>query len=212
MNLLNKLLLLSFATLSLSAQTTMCFKQNHKSFSTISDTKLDGGLCNSEKTYNDMLKDGWESSDIKIDGNNYIYIFKKQTNTSSVNIADIEATILKRLEIRKVEAAKAAKVEKRLNMSVSGKKMYIQKCKSCHGDKGELKANNTSRVISNLNLADFKLSIRDYKIGEYDRGRAFLMKPYALLMDSNDIKNVFVYLQSLKTQEEKVDNKKEASK
>ncbi len=216
MKLLTKLLILGLGTLSLSAQTTMCFKENHKSISTIENAKLNGGLCKGDKSSADMQKEGWENTDIKIDGNNYIYIFKKQTSISSLDLEKIEAKILQRLELKKINDAKVAKLEIKYKMSVSGKKMYLQHCKSCHGDKGELRAKNTSRPIANLSLADFKLSIRDYNIGEYDRGRAFLMKPFATMLDSRDIKNVFVYLQSLKVkdtkEDSKTDEKKEATK
>lgn len=192
------ILLLSAMTLSLtslSAETTMCFKENHKNFSTIDQAKLDGGMCLGTKTANEMKKEGWTVDDIKINGSNYIYIFKKQTTLSTVNMAELERKVLEKLAIRDKEAKEAAKVEMRRQKSLSGQRIYINKCQNCHGEKGEAPY-GTSRPINDLNLDDFLTTIRDYGLGEYDRGQAFVMTPYAI--GKNDAQNVYVYLQSLK--------------
>ena len=49
---LSSILLLSSA--SLFADTTMCFKENHKSMTTIESTPLDGGICAGKFSVNDM--------------------------------------------------------------------------------------------------------------------------------------------------------------
>lgn len=82
MKLLSKSLITIFTTAilaqGLQADMTICYKKNWKSPSTIETTKLDGGECNGELSYQDMLKKGWYLKDIKIErskeGLNYSYI------------------------------------------------------------------------------------------------------------------------------------------
>lgn len=197
MNLIKMLSLLAISSTLSFSQTTMCFKQNHKDFTTLENTLLDGGLCAGKNSLNDMKKDGWETSDIKIDGNNYIYILKKdETSISTINMEKLEAQILKRLELKEEEKSKAELAEKKRLFNLSGKTMYIAKCQSCHGEKGET-IYSTSRALNTLNFFDFKTTIRDYKLNTYDRGNAIAMSPYAKMMFTNDIKAVYAYLKSI---------------
>ncbi len=86
MNLLSKSLIIIFTvsllTQSLSAKTTICYKKNWKSPSSIETTKLDGGECNNNFSYKDMLKNGWFLKDIKIakgkKGLNYTYLLTNE--------------------------------------------------------------------------------------------------------------------------------------
>ena len=55
--ILSSILLLSAS--SIFADTTMCFKENHQSMSTIENTPLDGGLCAGKNTIADMKAKGW---------------------------------------------------------------------------------------------------------------------------------------------------------
>lgn len=214
MKLLSTIALSSILAASIAtAQTTMCFKENHKSMATIETTALSGGECKNQKSVQDMKNDGWSVADINIDktenGSNYIYIFKKEeANLSALDEKALEEKILNRLEQRKQQEIATKKKDAYIRKSKSGEKLYLDKCATCHGDKGELKARGISRPINELDLQDFTLSIRGYNNGEYDRGMAFVMKPYATLMTSNDIKNVYVYLKSInqKTQD-KTENK-----
>lgn len=200
-------------TSSLFAQTTMCFKENHQSMTTIETTTLDGGLCSSSKSAQDMKNDGWSVDDIKIEksstGNNYIYIFKKnETTTSSLDEKRLEQRIMQRLELRKKEEVDAKKKEIKIKMSKNGKELYINRCQKCHGEKGEKTPYNTSRALVDLNLNDFRLAIRDYSLGEYDRGYAMVMRPYAISLTTKKIKDVYTYIQSLKPQIEKKEESK----
>ncbi|AXH08704.1 hypothetical protein CP960_05065 [Malaciobacter halophilus] len=211
MKFLPSIALASILTATIAtAQTTMCFKENHKDMSTIENTALHGGECKGFKSAKQMNNEGWKTDDIKItstkNGNNYIYIFKKEEKgLSSVDQAALETKILQRLEQRKKEEIALKKQQIYVRKSKSGEKLYKNKCVSCHGEKGELKARNVSRPIKDLNLQDFAISIRDYNLGTYDRGMAFVMKPYALLMNDKDVKNVYIYLKSInqKKEEEK---------
>ncbi|PLY05701.1 MAG: hypothetical protein C0625_12855 [Arcobacter sp.] len=82
MKLLSKSLITIFtATLlaqGLNAATTICYKKDWESPSTIEKTKLDGGECDGRFTYKEMLKKGWYLKDIKISkakkGLDYSYI------------------------------------------------------------------------------------------------------------------------------------------
>ncbi len=200
------LTIIALSTLSLTflnAQTTMCYKENHKSMATIEQTHLDGGLCKGEKSSEDMNSEGWSTNEIKINGMNYIYIFKKQTAVSDINLDALEAKIIKKLQ--KAEEVKKKQIleETRLANLAAGQSMYLRNCESCHGVEGELNSSNTSRPIINLSLKEFNASIRGYTINDkdQDRGRAIIMKPYADMMTPNDLKNIFSYLQSLKSKE-----------
>lgn len=208
MKLLTSITLTSVISLTaVFAQTTMCFKENHSSMSTIESTALDGGVCASTKSVQDMKKEGWSVSDINVEkgknGTNYIYIFKKDEiiNGTALNEDELEQRILKRLEERKKVEVEMKKQKALQRMSQSGKRLYINKCQSCHGEKAE-KIDGPSRALVNLDLAEFQTTIRDYVLGQYDRGQAMRMTPYANLMDSNDIKNVYSYIQSFKQKKE----------
>ncbi len=214
MKLLTSVTLGLITATSLFAQTTMCFKENHNSMATIESTPLDGGACSSSKSLLDMKKEGWAVEDIKIEtassGKNYIYVLKKEEtqNLSKLDEEKLEQRILQRLETRKQEELAAKKKEVKIRMSKDGKALYIKKCQNCHGEKADNPYGN-SRALVNLNFVDFKTTIRDYELGEYDRGQAFIMRPYANAMNSTDIKNVYSYIQTLKPKEE---NKQEESK
>jgi len=207
---------LAFSLLSsaaLFAQTTMCFKENHSSMATIESTPLDGGLCSSTKSLADMKKEGWSVDDIKIEqstnGKNYIYILKKEAQTlSTMDEEKLEQRIMQRLEKRKTQEQAKKKKEALIRMSKSGKDLYIKQCQRCHGEKAKIKAYGVARKLIDLSLQDMQLSIREYTIGEYNRGKAFLMKPYAQIMSPRDVKNVYSYIKTLKPKEDK---KKESS-
>ena len=216
MNILKTLSIGIFTATTLFAQTTMCFKENHTSMMTIESTALDGGLCSSNKSVQDMKNDGWSVDDIKIEksanGNNYIYIFKKnETNLSSINEEKLEQKILQKLETRKKEESAAKKTAIKMRMSRDGKNLYIKKCQNCHGEKANEKY-GPSRALTELNFMDFKTTLRDYELGEYDRGQAIVMIPYANLMNSNDVKNVYSYINSLKPKTEQINASEEIEK
>ena len=133
--------ILLLGSTSLLADTTMCFKENHKSMSTIENTPLDGGICAGKYTVNDMKTKGWNVDDIKIsqttNGMSFIYILKTATavtNNSSSNFtgsqAQMEANIIAKLE-KKKEVEEKAKVEKELEEAKNdAKEIYINKCQN----------------------------------------------------------------------------------
>lgn len=95
MKLLSKSLFTVFSTVLLSqglnAATTICYKNDWKVPSKIETTKLDGGECNSDFSYKEMIQKGWFLKDIKIakgkNGLNYSYILSDK-ELIKVNNAD----------------------------------------------------------------------------------------------------------------------------
>lgn len=98
MKLLTKTIFTLFATTilaqGLSAKTTICYKKDWKSPSTIDQTKLNGGFCKGEFSFKDMATNGWFLKDLKIekgeDGLNYIYVLtdKKLVEIDNKQVAE----------------------------------------------------------------------------------------------------------------------------
>jgi len=93
MKLLSKTLIAAVSTFvlaqGLSAETTICYKKDWKSPSTIETTKLDGGICKGDLSFNEMKKNGWKLKDLKIEngqkGLNYIYVLTDEELVSIDN-------------------------------------------------------------------------------------------------------------------------------
>ena len=94
---MNKLLLITISVLLsmtiANAKTTVCFKKDWNSPSTIETTPLDGGVCDSKYSIKQMKEMGWDILDIKIDSSSdnlsYQYLLtndKVSTNTSNQEI------------------------------------------------------------------------------------------------------------------------------
>lgn len=206
MKLITSLTLGLLTATSLFAQTTMCFKENHSSMVTIESIALDGGLCSSSKSVQDMKNEGWNVDDIKIEksskGNNYIYIFKKES-ISSMDEEKLEQRIMQRLEQRKEEEKAARIVQIKEKMSKNGRDIYINTCQRCHGQNADIKAYGTARPLVSLNLNDFQQALRDYRLGDYNRGSGMVMRPYAKLVNTKKAKDIYSYIKTLKPKENK---------
>jgi len=188
------LLLLSFSSVVI-ANTTMCYKQNWSNPATIENIKLDGGKCMSKKSIKDMQIDGWSIKDIKLTSSinssnmNYLYILSKN-NISNTNIKSMKENYKNLKSYEKEE-----NIIKNLK---EGKELYIQNCQSCHGNKGQIEAYNSARALNTLSLKEFELSLWEYDMGEKDNGFAILMQPAIGILTTQNIKNVYSYLESLK--------------
>ena len=201
--ILSTILLLS--STSLLAETTMCFKENHKSMTTIESTPLDGGICNSKFSINDMKAKGWSVDDIKISqtatGMNFIYILKttssQVTPLVSGNQADMEARIVEKLEKKKEAEAKAKEVQEIKEAAIDGEKVYTSKCQTCHGTNGEKSAYNSSRPLKTLSVEEMSEAIKDYKVGKVNSTNATIMTPYANYLDEKTIKGIHGYLSKI---------------
>ena len=204
--ILSSILLLSAS--SIFADTTMCFKENHQSMSTIETTPLDGGLCAGKNTIADMKAKGWNVDDIKIsqtaNGMNFIYILKTpvsqmatQSNFSG-NQADMEARIMDKLEKKKEAEKVAEEIQIKKDLSVDGKNIYVNKCQSCHGEKGESTVGGYSRPLNTLTSDEMRHSISGYTNGTYDRGRASTMQPITSTITYVTLEKISAYLDSIK--------------
>jgi cytochrome c553 len=179
-----------FFTFSFS-QMTLCFKNNVNDLTTVERVVFEGGECKGEKSISDMKKDGWIINDIQMKNNNFVYILKKEIKeknlTTSIDYKQI-AKELKNNEKKEIES----------KFFEMGKKQYIQRCASCHGKKGELRTNNTSRPINQFDYEEMKNILYEYSKGRYNRGMAIIMNPYATVLSHDELKAVVKYLDSLK--------------
>lgn len=196
---------LLLSSVALQAQTTMCFKENHKDMITIENTRLSGGICAGNKSAKDMKAEGWTVDDIKItpasNGSNYIYIFKKETNLQNVSEEELMDKLYQKLENEKIAKEEKAKKDLFIANSKAGEALYTSKCVTCHGEKGELKAKGVSKPLNTLDHTEFQTAIRDYTIGNRNNSvTSIIMKPYATSMDYQDIKNVYTYLKSINSE------------
>jgi len=136
---LKKLLFTSaLLTTSLLAQTTMCFKQNHKDITTIETVKLNGGECRGAYSLNEMKTDGWRVNDIKITPNSngtssFVYILKKgETSTnfgnynSAISQEELEDRLLKRLDQKRKQEIEEKKSWSKPKVTSDVEKTFIQ--------------------------------------------------------------------------------------
>lgn len=209
MKLLSSITLTLLASTLTYAQTTMCFKENHNSMSTIETTKLNGGECKSQYTLTDMKKKGWKVDDIKITPTtsgkyNFIYILKTSTSNSNFVVnsnltnKQIEDNILKRLEAKKIKDKKEKEIKKALNSKINGKKIYVNKCQSCHGEMGEISTYNVATPLRDMDVDDITYAINKYtNDSSYGNGYQIMMRPIAASVRSEDIENIKAYLDSI---------------
>jgi len=82
----------TFATLSLNAKETTCYKKGWESPATIQNALLEGGECDSKNSLNSMIEQGWRIKDIQIKnssiGFDYTYILtdEKIVESKFVNL------------------------------------------------------------------------------------------------------------------------------
>ncbi|MGA1939785.1 c-type cytochrome [Arcobacter sp. YIC-310] len=207
MKLLSSITLALLSTTLTYAQTTMCFKENHNSMSTIESTKLDGGECKSKYTLNEMKAKGYKIDDIKISNNpngsySFVYILKNETSGSSFNTVlnekELEKRIIKKMKIQEQKEKKEKEIKKKLSLISDGKKLYINKCQSCHGVKGEKAAYNVGTPIKNLSEKELIYSINQYSLNsDYGHTYNIIMKSVADGVTKKDIKKIKAYLDSI---------------
>lgn len=210
MRLLKPLTLTLLTSTALFAQTTMCFKENHNSMSTIENTKLDGGECKSIYNIKDMKENGWNVDDIKITTTNegkynFIYIFKNSESSSNFAVTnsnlsseELENKIIKRLEAKKEQEKKEKEIEEKILYAKEGKELYINKCQSCHGQKGEVSAYNAARPLNKISYDDMEYAINRYTNDpQHGNGYQMIMRPIASNTTSDNLKKIKSYLDSI---------------
>jgi cytochrome c553 len=198
----NTLILLSTCTI-LFGQSTMCYKENHTSPSTIETIKLDGGECKSEKSVTDMKKDGWTISNISMNagnsGMNYMYVFSKGKAKASMMMGSFSKEEL-RAEMRALAKEEQVAIEKARveEEAKKGESIYKNACTKCHGQNAELKAYGKGVALNTMSAKDIQRSLEDYALGEQKYGLGIIMAPYANALQHDEAKVVAEYIQTLK--------------
>jgi len=142
---MNKLLLISISILLSStianAKTTVCFKKDWKSPSTIETVSLDGGDCKGKYSLTQMKKMGWNILDIKIDSeqNNLSYQYLL-TNDKVTNVQ----------ESRNVQVQENKNSQKQLSYKAIGIKVT------------DVKDNKTTINVGNLIIGQSGVVIHIY--------------------------------------------------
>lgn len=196
--------ILLLGTTFVLADTTMCFKENHSSMSTIETIALDGGACEGKFSVNDMKNKGWVVDDIKISqsttGMNFIYILKTpttvQTGTAFVgNQAQMEANILAKLEQNKQIQEKAKKQKELEETKVDGKAIYVERCQSCHGVNGEIVKGD--RAVNSMTIEDMQETLKDYTLGLNGKESSIQAPVHVSNLNNKTIKGIYIYLKDL---------------
>lgn len=203
--MIKKSLYVACAASILSASATMCYKKEHLDPSTIENIALSGGECKDTYSVNDMKKNGYVVDSMKIqngtNGFNYIYVFQKEKaqnfQLSSNNEGLTDEQLMQRLEKIQTKQIEIKKEEKRITDMAKGKNLYESTCKRCHGD-GTKRAYNTARALKSMTLEQMQVSIRDIANGEQNNGMGLLMVPYANMLSSQELKDVYSYLNRTK--------------
>ena len=204
--------LLLLGSTSLLADTTMCFKEN-ASMTTIESVALNGGACEGKYSINDMKAKGWSVDDIKISqtasGTNFIYILKSADHAkvapmvsggivagSAINQEQLEANIMAKLEAKKVAEEKAQVALELKEAKIDAKEIYVNKCQSCHGEKGEL-SRSTFKAIRTLSTDDMEETLKDYKLGRGEKASSIYAAAHVNYLDTKTIKGIKAYLDSV---------------
>lgn len=191
-------LLLSLLSYSLFSQTTLCYKENLASLSLIETTTLKGEVCQDNKTTKDMNKLGWITKDIKVtpkDGlYSFVYIFEKK---SSLKTMGLDVT-LENLEKQK-------KTNILVGQIANGKKIYIKKCTSCHGNNGEVIPFGASTKLMESSYDDMRFDFNKIIRSDYASTTKYAMFSYVYNTTSNDLKDIVRYLNKINGTKNKVD-------
>lgn len=192
---------------SILADTTMCFKENHPSMSTIESTALNGGACEGKYSINDMKKKGWVIDDIKINqtanGASYIYILKTKDHAnnfaaitpSGISQEQMEANILAKLEAKK-EQEEALKIEKEQeDLKEQAQTLYLNQCQNCHGAKGELRKGDSR--LRDLTQAQMENALKEYVLGIGDKGSSIYAPSHINFLNNKNIKGIKAYLDAI---------------
>lgn len=204
--------LLLLGSTSLLAQTSMCFIENHSSMSTVESTPLNGGACAGKYSINDMKAKGWSVDDIKISqtpsGMNFIYVLKSADHGKAVPVAvgvasntainqeQLEANIMAKLEAKKV-AEEKVKVEEELKVAkIDSQAIYVNKCQSCHGEKGET-VKSGFKALRTLSTSDMEEALKDYALGRENKSSSVYAPVHVNNLNEKTIKGIKAYLDSI---------------
>jgi cytochrome c553 len=200
MRIITKIAILTSFTTFGFCEMTICFKKNHQDFSTLESVNLDGGKCLGSNSQNDMLQKGWNLDSFSTKNGDYLYVFNQSENsvknTSLKSIEEIVDKKIEKNEKRKIKEVQKIVKDKKIESLNYGKKLYVNKCSTCHGTIGNIKVGN-SASLQTLSLEDIQSAMKGYKLGSYNLGTASEMRPYSIGYTKSDIKNIFDYLKSM---------------
>ncbi|TQR31001.1 cytochrome C [Campylobacter sp. MIT 99-7217] len=66
-------------------------------------------------------------------------------------------------------------------------KLYAKECAFCHGKNGEKKALGASLIIKDMSKEEFANTLKGYQAGTYGKKLAKQMKPYADMLNAQQI-------------------------
>jgi cytochrome c553 len=178
---MKNIIILFIISVSLFASTTMCYKKNYSDITNVESQTFDGGTCQGGESIDSMKAQGWIVDDIKIknlDNGNYDFVYilkqKPENNVSNKNLdkdVDYEKLAQETEKYKKEQKAKAD-----YNLAVEKYKIH---CANCHGKNGELEPYGTSRKLTQFTKEEFVYQMYEYRYGDVDRGKAYLMRPSA---------------------------------
>jgi len=129
----------------------------------------------------------WSSTEI-VDGDNQVYMFsfvrakKYQTDMYSTEWNEYHA-----------RAVSCINDETSVKKIITPINVYEQ-CKGCHGEKGERKALNKSKVIKDMSKEEIIAALKGYSNGTYGSSLKGLMKLYASKLTEKDMEAIVDYL------------------
>lgn len=201
--------ILLLGSTSLLADTTMCFKEN-ASMTTIESVALNGGACEGKYSINDMKAKGWSVDDIKISqtasGTNFIYILKSADHAkatpmvagaaltgTAINQEQLEANIMAKLEAKKIAEEKAQVALELKEAKIDAKEIYVNKCQSCHGEKGETKKIG-AKALRTLSTTDMEEAVKDYILGRGEKASSVYGPAHVNYLNDKTIQGIKAYL------------------
>ena len=81
--------------------------------------------------------------------------------------------------------------------AISGHAIFVQKCASCHGQKAEKSALNTSQIIAGWDNKRVMQALKGYQDGTYGGSMKGIMKGQAGSLNAEQIKAVSDYIATL---------------
>jgi cytochrome c553 len=190
---MKEIILLFIISVSLFAGTTMCYKKNYSDITNVEFQTFDGGKCQGSESIDSMKAKGWMVDDIKIknlDNGNYdfVYILKQKSKNNSVSVKNDETIDYEKLAQKTEEYKKDQQAKSDYKLAVEKYKIH---CANCHGKNGELEPYNTSRKLTQFNKEEFVYQMYEYRYGDLDRGKAYLMRPSAPF--TNELLDGYIY-------------------
>ena len=139
---------------------------------------------------------------------NFIYVLKSAdhgkiapvavgvASNTAVNQEQLEANIMAKLEAKKV-AEEKVKVEEELKVAkIDSQAIYVNKCQSCHGEKGET-VKSGFKALRTLSTSDMEEALKDYALGRENKSSSVYAPVHVNNLNEKTIKGIKAYLDSI---------------